>query len=56
MTTVRVLSLLGSGMATFIVHATVMTLTSSALLGTLIGGICAFTLGIAAGRDGIWRD
>lgn len=51
----KILSVVGSGLVSFVVFTSVMVMTGSAQLGILISGICAFTLGIAAGRDGIWR-
>lgn len=53
--TTKVFAILGSGLVGFLVHFTAYMLTGSAYIATAMCGICAFSLGIAAGRDGIWR-
>lgn len=52
---IKVLSVLGSAFVGFAVWQTVGTMTGSLQLAVLATGMCAFSLGIAAGRDGIWR-
>lgn len=52
----KLLSIVGSGLIGLVVFIAVTTITSSVHLGVLATGICAFSLGIAAGRDGFWRD
>lgn len=50
----KLLSLLGSALVGLVLFATVGTMTGSMQLGVIVTAVCAFTLGIAAGRDGIW--
>lgn len=53
---VRTLFLLGSGVVGFLVHLTTAVITQSPILAVLVVAICATSLGIAAARDGLWRD
>lgn len=52
---IRVLSLAGSIFVGFVVYVTVGTMTGSNQMAIFATAVCAFSLGIAAGRDGIWR-
>jgi uncharacterized membrane protein YqjE len=51
----RILSLAGSALVGLAVYVTVGTMTDSNQLAVFATGVCAFSLGIAAARDGIWR-
>lgn len=47
-------AIVGAGLVGLLVHITTFLLTGSQHLAMLVTGICAFTFGIAAGKDGFW--
>lgn len=51
----KILTIIGSGLVGFVVNIATLAITGSPHLSVLMTGICAFSLGIAAARDGLWR-
>ena len=52
----KILALIGSGLVSYAVFYIAGSITASLQIAIFITGICAFSLGMAAARDGFWRD